>query len=128
MPCSMARFAAPSAASAAAYGVLLREPLNPAMPAEPHEMTFPDRSVIVTIVLLKLAWMWTCPWGTFLRSRRRCLTARLRSAMPHAPVRPDLDEALDVQRHLATEVALDLVGAIDDLAEPVDLVFREVPD
>ena len=51
------------------------------MPAEPHEMTFPPWSVIVTIVLLKLAWMWTCPWGTFFRSRRRCLTAFLRSAM-----------------------------------------------
>ena len=48
--------------------------------------------------------------------------------MPHAAVRPDLDEALDVQRHLATEVALDLVRAVDDLAEPVDLVFREVPN
>jgi hypothetical protein len=33
--------AAPSAARAAAYGVLLREPLNPAMPAEPHATTFP---------------------------------------------------------------------------------------
>ena len=30
MPCSIARFAAPSADSAAAYGVLLREPLKPA--------------------------------------------------------------------------------------------------
>src|SRR4051812_24056614 len=48
--------------------------------------------------------------------------------MPHAAVRPDLDEALDVQRHLTTEVALDLVGAVDDLPEPVDLVFREVRD
>ena len=28
----------------------------------------------------------------------------------------------------AAEVALDLVGAVDDLAEPVDLVLREVAD
>src|SRR5687767_13297779 len=81
MPCSMARLAAPSAERAAAYGVLLRDPLKPATPAEPQLMTAPLRSVIVMIVLLNVAWMWTCPWGTFLRSRRRCLTARLRSAM-----------------------------------------------
>ena len=57
MPCSIARFAAPSAESAAAYGVLLREPLNPATPAEPQLMTAPLRSVIVMIVLLNVAWM-----------------------------------------------------------------------
>ena len=33
-------FFGPSWATAA-YGVLFREPLNPAMPAEPHEMTAP---------------------------------------------------------------------------------------
>src|SRR6476619_1769690 len=82
MPCSMARRAAPSAESAAAYGVLLREPLKPATPAEPQLMTAPVRSVIVLIVLLNVAWMWTCPWGTFFRSRRRCFTARFRSAIP----------------------------------------------
>ena len=53
----MARLAAPSADSAAAYGVLLREPLNPAVPAEPQLMTAPLRSVIVMIVLLNVAWM-----------------------------------------------------------------------
>src|ERR671923_2639621 len=81
MPCSIARRAAPSADRAAAYGVLLREPLKPAVPAEPQLITEPAWSVIVMIVLLKVAWMWTCPWGTFFFSRRRCLTARLRSAM-----------------------------------------------
>src|SRR5215831_7226097 len=55
MPCSIARRAAPSAESAAAYGVLLREPLNPATPAEPQLMTAPLRSVIVMIVLLNVA-------------------------------------------------------------------------
>src|SRR6187455_3714444 len=81
MPCSIARLAAPSAESAAAYGVLLREPLKPATPAEPQLTTAPLRSVIVMIVLLNVAWMWTWPWGTFFFSRRRCLTARFRSAM-----------------------------------------------
>src|SRR6478735_504665 len=81
MPCSMARLAAPSADSAAAYGVLLRDPLKPATPADPQLITAPLRSVIVMIVLLNVAWMWTCPWGTFFFSRRRCLTAFLRSAI-----------------------------------------------
>ncbi len=52
--------------------MLFREPLNPTTPADPQLITFPVWSVIVTIVLLNVAWMWTCPWGTFLRSRRRC--------------------------------------------------------
>src|SRR5512143_3496997 len=54
MPCSIARLAAPSADSAAAYGVLLREPLNPATPAEPQLMTAPLRSVIVMIGLVNV--------------------------------------------------------------------------
>src|SRR4029450_1958529 len=82
MPCSIARLAAPSAESAAAYGVLLREPLKPAPPAEPQLITAPLRSVIVMIVLLNVAWIWTCPWGTFFFSRRRRFSARFRSAMP----------------------------------------------
>src|SRR5436189_6346694 len=81
MPCSIALRAATSADSAAAYGVLLREPLKPATPAEPQLTTAPARSVIVMIVLLNDAWMWTCPIGTFFFSRRRCLTARFRSAI-----------------------------------------------
>src|SRR5665811_988660 len=86
MPCSIAFLAAESAESAAAYGVLLREPLNPTTPADPQLITLPVWSVIVTIVLLKVAWMWTCPWGTLFRSRRRCLGARFRSAI--RPARP----------------------------------------
>jgi hypothetical protein len=39
--------------------------------------------------------------------------------MAHAAVRADLDEALDVQRNFAAEVTLDLVAAVDELAEPV---------
>src|SRR5439155_10555712 len=48
--------------------------------------------------------------------------------MAEAPVRADLLEALDVQRDLATEIALDLVAPIDELTEPVDLVFGEIAD
>src|SRR4029079_8865430 len=81
MPCSIARLAAPSAERAAAYGVLLREPLNPATPAEPQLITAPLRSVIVMIVLLNVAWMWTCPWGAFFRSPRRCLSGLCSPAM-----------------------------------------------
>src|SRR5579864_3665667 len=75
MPCSIALRAAVSAASPAAYGVLLREPLNPEPPEEPHVSTLPSGSVIVTMVLLKLDWMYALPRGTFLRSRRRTRAA-----------------------------------------------------
>src|SRR5262245_62812149 len=70
-PCSMARRAAASAASCAANGVDLREPLKPTLPAEAHETVFPWWSVIVMIVLLNDDLMWATPYATFLRSRRR---------------------------------------------------------
>src|SRR5215204_5544352 len=70
-PCSMAALAARSAACRAAYGVLLRLPLKPTAPDEAHEITFPDVSVIVTIVLLNELLMWTTPVEMFLRSRLR---------------------------------------------------------
>src|SRR5262245_1349114 len=70
MPCSIARRAAASAASWAANGVDLREPLNPTCPADAHEITAPTGSVIDTIVLLNVLFMWACPWATFLRSLR----------------------------------------------------------
>src|SRR5512147_55186 len=68
MPCSMAFFAAASAANCAAKGVLFREPLNPLLPELDHVMTFPDVSVIVTIVLLNDAWMCATPLATFFLS------------------------------------------------------------
>jgi hypothetical protein len=55
MPLSIAFLAASSAAVCAAKGVLFLDPLNPLAPALDHEMTFPFTSVIVTIVLLKVA-------------------------------------------------------------------------
>src|SRR5688572_6915386 len=64
-PCSCALRAASSAASCAANGVLLREPLKPREPALDHAMTFPERSVIETIVLLKVDWTCAMPVPTF---------------------------------------------------------------
>src|ERR1700733_1360905 len=71
MPCSIARRAAASAASCAANGVDLREPLKPTWPAEAQAMTAPVGSVMDTIVLLNVLLMCACPWATFLRSLRR---------------------------------------------------------
>src|SRR5438876_9290912 len=53
-PCSIALRAAASAASPAAKGVPLRDPLNPVAPALDQASTFPWGSVIVTIVLLNV--------------------------------------------------------------------------
>src|SRR5487761_2264535 len=71
MPCSMARRAAASAASWAANGVDLRDPLKPTWPAEAHEITAPEGSVIETIVLLNVLLICAWPWATFFFSLRR---------------------------------------------------------
>src|ERR1700722_13333287 len=65
IPCSMAFRAASSAASCAAKGVLLREPLNPRDPALDQATVFPFTSVMVTTVLLNVDWMWAIPVETF---------------------------------------------------------------
>ena len=52
------------AATWAAKGVPLREPLNPIRPADDQERRLPSGSAIETIVLLKVAWMCATPWGT----------------------------------------------------------------
>src|SRR6201999_3672257 len=64
-PCSMALRAASSAASCAANGVLLREPLKPREPALAQDTTSPPMSVMVTIVLLNVDWMCAMPAETF---------------------------------------------------------------
>ena len=51
-PCSMALRAASSAACCAANGVDFREPLNPTLPAEAQETTFPFWSLKLIMVLL----------------------------------------------------------------------------
>src|SRR5579864_253698 len=71
IPCSIALRPASSAATCAAYGVDLREPLKPWLPEEDHAIVLPWASVIVIIVLLKLALTCAVPEGMFLRSRRR---------------------------------------------------------
>src|SRR5438094_10354488 len=70
-PCSWARRAAASAASWAAKGVDLRDPLKPTFPALAHESVFPSRSVIVTIVLLNVDLMWAWPCAMFFFYFRR---------------------------------------------------------
>src|SRR5271163_1970308 len=68
-PCSMARRAQASAASWAAKGVDLREPLKPTLPAEAQARTLPSGSAMATIVLLNELLMWATPKLMFLRSR-----------------------------------------------------------
>src|SRR6202167_4655316 len=77
MPCSCAFLAASSAATCAAYGVDLRDPLKPMVPAEDQAMVLPWTSVMVIMVLLKLALTCATPEAMFLRSRRRTRVASL---------------------------------------------------
>src|SRR5947209_4825633 len=80
-PNLVARSAAVSAARWAANGVLFRLPLNPTVPAEAKQRTSPLVSVIVTIVLLKVALIWAMPRLTFRRALRFLLLAtELRSS------------------------------------------------
>src|SRR5690606_8757866 len=67
-PWSIAFRPASSAASCAAKGVLLRDPLKPRAPALAHEIALPVTSVMVTIVLLKVDCMCAIPVGMFLRT------------------------------------------------------------
>src|SRR5690625_1368172 len=67
---SNADFAATSAAICAAYGVDLREPLNPSAPAELHPTTLPCKSEIVTIVLLNVEWICAIPVSIVFFTRR----------------------------------------------------------
>src|SRR6516164_4042394 len=69
MPRLRASRAVASAATCAANGVLLREPLKPTFPALAQVTTAPSVSVIVMIVLLKLACTWATPFAPTLRSR-----------------------------------------------------------
>ena len=63
-PSAMASSAAFLADSVAAYGVLFREPLNPKVPELHQEMVFPNLSVKVTMVLLKVALTKPIPSGS----------------------------------------------------------------
>src|SRR5262245_45628050 len=69
MPCSMALRAASSAPTWAANGVDLRDPLKPTVPPDDDATVLPATSVIVTMVLLNVAWIWATPVWMFLRTR-----------------------------------------------------------
>ena len=71
MPCSAALRPASSAATWAAYGVDLREPLKPMVPDDDQEIALPWTSVMVIMVLLNVAWTCATPFVMFFRSRRR---------------------------------------------------------
>src|SRR5215203_938082 len=82
MPCSIARRPAASAAICAAYGVDLREPLKPTVPADAQAITLPFGSVIEMTVLLNVLLMCAWPATTFFFSLRRTfLAAVLRPAV-----------------------------------------------
>src|ERR1043166_6840494 len=70
-----ARSAQVSAARWAAKGVLLRLPLKPTVPADAKHRGSPLVSVMVTIVLLKVALMWAMPRLTLRRALRFLLLA-----------------------------------------------------
>src|SRR5690606_3394149 len=73
IPYSIATRPADSAATCAANGVDLREPLKPAPPEVAQDNALPWRSVMVMIVLLNDACTWAMPsdtlFLTFLRTR-----------------------------------------------------------
>src|SRR3954471_2456119 len=67
-PCSCASWAAFWAATCAANGVPLREPLKPIRPALDHDRVFPIGSEMATIVLLNDALIAATPCGMLFRS------------------------------------------------------------
>lgn len=68
-PLSFALLAAVRAACCAAKGVPFLDPRKPSDPALDQEIVLPTRSVMVTMVLLKVAWICTIPSGMCFRSR-----------------------------------------------------------
>src|SRR6478735_8091449 len=77
MPCSCAFLATSSPATCAAYGVDLREPLKPIVPADDQAIVLPCASVMVIVVLLNDEFTCATPEAMFLRSRRRTRVASL---------------------------------------------------
>jgi hypothetical protein len=154
MPMESASRAACSPATVAANGVLFLEPLNPALPADPHDTVLPRASVIVIVVLLKVALTCATPSAStiffaffpvaigylvtfFLPATARpllragvgvrTLTTDGESAtVACAPIGPDVHEALDVHRDFGAQGTLDTIVPLDDLAEFVDVGFNEV--
>src|SRR5262249_18817166 len=86
-PNLVARSAAISAARWAANGVLLRLPLNPTVPAEAKHNVSPLVSVMVTMVLLKVALIWATPRLTLRRALRFLLFAMAQFRFQNADCR-----------------------------------------
>jgi hypothetical protein len=63
------------------------------------------------------------------RVSARALPPRRHTApMPETAVAPDIHQALDVHRDFAAKVTLDPHLLVDDFANAIDLVVRQVPD
>src|SRR5207302_84577 len=128
-PCSMPFLAHESAVTCAANGVDLREPLNPAEPADSHAITFPSLSVSETIVLLNDVLMCAWPIAMFFLTRRRARprVAGLRGGAisDHLPWHACSSPAKRL-RPLATQVPLDLEIGVDVVAELGDLLVGQV--
>src|ERR1700739_1322299 len=88
MPCSIAFCAASSAATCAANGVDLREPLKPLVPADDQAMVLPWASVMVIMVLLNEALTCATPEAMVLRSRLRTRVASFPMRDPSAAAAP----------------------------------------
>src|SRR5690348_1164615 len=86
-PCSRALRPASSAATCAAYGVDLRLPLKPWLPADDQAIALPCASVMVMTVLLNVAATWATPDVMFLRSflRGRVVVAALAMGLDPVP-------------------------------------------
>src|SRR6185503_20698768 len=66
-PIDRASRAACSAATVAANGVDFFDPLNPALPDDPHATAFPPMSVMVIVVLLNVALICATPSASITR-------------------------------------------------------------
>jgi hypothetical protein len=94
---------ADSAATCAANGVDLREPLKPAPPEVAHDNALPWRSVMVMMVLLKDAWICAMPSATFFLTFFR---TRAAAALLGAFAIFDFLES-DYKSNCASQTALD---------------------
>src|SRR5262245_19681803 len=91
MPCSWAFLDTSSAATCAAYGVDLRDPLKPIVPADDQAIVLPCASVMVMVVLLNDEFTCATPDAMFLRSRRR---TRAAASLPISNLSYDLNAAV----------------------------------
>src|SRR5262245_40924997 len=107
-PHSCASAPARPAATCAAKGVLLREPLKPLLPQVAQASVLPCRSVMVTIVLLNDACMCAMPSATFFLTFLR--TRVLAFAMSNSSLACG-DRLQHLDRRLARALAGARVGA-----------------